>query len=238
MLAQIKQSFINLIFPPLCLHCKGLTAAPNELLCQNCLKTLTLLNPSEYCPHCLSADYHPINKLCAACLREPPIFDGVAAAFDYQGPAASLVRQLKYGQQRYLAKGCAAYMSAQFLNLDWPIPDLIVPVPITSTKLFLRGFNQSLLIAQELGSLLQCNVKSLLKRKHSGFSQAGLSRQQRLTLASENFYLSANADIKDKIVLLVDDVMTTGSTLHCCGEALSTSFPSKLYGMVCCYTSH
>ena len=73
----------------------------------------------------------------------PSQFHCIAAAFDYVGPAASLVKKLKYGNQPYLVKGMAGYLVAQFNELQWPFPDAIIPVPLSFSHWLERGYNQS-----------------------------------------------------------------------------------------------
>lgn len=232
------RAFLNLIYPPLCLHCKATPESDSNLLCSNCLALLQLIDPSERCPHCFSASYSPEHHLCSECKRKPPILNGVGASFDYVGPAGSLVKKLKYSDQPYLAKGCAAYMAMQFLRLDWPLPDLIVPVPIAFTHLMTRGYNQSLLLSQELSLILDKPVQEVLVRKSGDFSQAGLTRKQRLKLEGTRFQLKSKLktieSLEEKTILLVDDVMTTGSTMQKCAEAMMEGFPSKLYSLAVC----
>lgn len=163
-----------------------------------------------------------------------PVMDHVSAAFEYVGPAASMIKALKYGGRVYLAKGAAAYLAAQFLRMEWPFPDLVVPVPIAFNHWMHRGYNQSLLLAQELALLLQCPVKESLTRKSGDFSQAGLSSEQRRRLKGDRIGLKRGADLRGKVILLIDDVMTTGSTMRKCAEVLAEEQPSRIYGLVLC----
>lgn len=172
--------------------------------------------------------------MCSVCLRRRPVFDGLAAAFDYAGPAASLIRKLKYSDQPYLAKGCGAYLAAQVLRLEWPIPDAIVPVPLSLSHWFERGYNQSALMAETLSEILKSSVCHALKRKSGDYSQAGLSRQQRVQLDGSTIQLKQGLSLQDKHILLVDDVTTTGSTLRKCAEALLEASPSSIYGITVC----
>lgn len=125
-------------------------------------------------------------------------------------------------------------MAYQFLQLEWPKPDLIVPIPLTFTHQLSRGYNQSLLLAEELGKILDIPVKSILKRKFGDYSQAGLSFKQRVALAENTFSLKDKNSIQDLTILLIDDVVTTGTTLKLAAEALQEGFPSHIYGMTLC----
>jgi len=234
MFKRIAQSFLNLIYPPLCLHCRRGLLNPQHLLCEDCLFILELIDPCTRCSFCFSADCETELRLCPECQKRRSILDGIGAAFDFAGPAASLIKKMKYSNMPYLNKGVAAYMAAQFCRLEWPMPDVIIPVPISLTHLFSRGYNQSALLAESLASLLNRRYCEVLKRKSGDYSQAGLDREQRMALDGEKFICRQGYDLQDKTILLVDDVMTTGSTLRRCAEALQSGYPNNIYALVFC----
>jgi len=231
---RIFDAFLNLIYPPICLHCNSKLSDPSTLLCAQCLSLLELVDPQERCPLCFSVNYCTKKRRCDECYKRHPILNGLAASFDYLGPAATLVKKLKYSNQTYLAEGCGAYLAAQFLSLEWPMPDLIVPVPIAFTHLFERGFNQSLLLAENLAKILQCPVVQPLKRTSGDYSQAGLNKMQRLKLEGSTIYLKKKQVLQDKRILLIDDVTTTGSTLRKCAEALLEGYPTSVHALCVC----
>lgn len=234
MLSQLFAAFVNFIYPSACLHCTIPIGHGEGYFCQNCIAQFELINPEERCPYCFSADYDPKQRVCYPCFMEAPVFKRSAAAFDYHGPAAALVQKMKYANQPYLAKGVGAYMAVQMLKLEWPMPDLIVPVPLTLVHRISRGYNQSLLLAESLGSILKCPVQEVLRRRWLDHSQAGMSRKQRLGLEPDAFSLRKGIDIRDKVILLIDDVMTTGQTLNCCAEILYEGYPTAVYALTFC----
>lgn len=231
----ICKSFVDLAYPPLCFSCNELLY-DSEILCEKCQSFMELLDPQNRCKQCFSEDIEKRKSICFNCTKQSPFFDAAATAFDYMGPAASLIRKFKYSNQPFLAKGLSAYLAAQYLRLEWPMPDLIVPVPITLTHWLQRGYNQSFLLAEELGLLLQRPVADIIHRSIGDYSQAGLSKTQRMNLNSENFTLKAKRSfsIQDKCVLLIDDVMTTGTTLRHCAKALLSDHPAHLYALAVC----
>jgi ComF family protein len=158
----------------------------------------------------------------------------IAAAFDYDGPAATLVKQLKYGGQPYLAEGAGSFLTAQFIRLEWPLPDFIIPMPMAPLRRFERGYNQSQLLAEVIGRLINRPVLNILKRASGDFSQAGLSHKQRLQLSENAITLKSNEQLRDACLLLVDDVMTTGSTLQRCAKALAGGYPESIYAITVC----
>jgi ComF family protein len=195
---------------------------------------MDLINVKERCPRCFSPDYCPKRHLCGHCKNKVFAYQQVGAAFDHEGPAATLVQKMKYSGQYYLAKGLGAYLAVQFYALQWPLPDIIVPVPISILRQFERGFNQSLLLAEELASYISRPVQQILKRQAGGYSQAGLTRELRQALDPDMFYLKKTAAIQDKVILLIDDVATTGSTLNRCAEALREQCPAAVYALAVC----
>ncbi|MEI8365131.1 MAG: ComF family protein [Parachlamydiaceae bacterium] len=236
-LSKIGKSLLDLLYPPLCLHCKESLENGNPIFCTMCSSLLTFIDREERCPYCFSSHFTPGTATCCqSCLEYPLLFDRVASAFDYEGPPATLIKQLKYGGQIHLAKGAAAFLVAQFISLEWPMPDVIVPMPSSFLRRLERGFNQSLLIAETFGQLVNRPVKDILIRTSGDFSQAGLNHEQRLKLRSSSFELKPGISLHDKCVLVIDDVMTTGSSLRCCAEALLPSFPKSLYAMTVCRT--
>ncbi len=225
----------NLLYPPLCFHCEGSLEGENQIFCATCLLQFTPIQKMERCPFCFSADFNPMQeKCCASCVADPLPLKAVAAVFDYLGPAASLVRHLKYGGQDHLASGCGAYLAYQHAELGWPIPDLIVPMPMPRLRKLERGYNQSLLLANALARFLDRPVVELLHRKSTGFSQAGLTVGQRKELNHADFALEKGASHFDKSILLIDDVMTTGSSLRCSAEALAPLYPTAIHGLTLC----
>lgn len=159
----------------------------------------------------------------------------MAASFDYEGPMASLIHALKYGGQFYLAEGAAAYLAAQWLSLGWDKPDFLVPVPISMSRSFSRGYNQSLLLATALGKLIHVPTLDILSRTSEDYSQAGLNREQRQKLAKNSFQVKRNSSIDGTQLLIIDDVMTSRTTLKRCAQALlEGAYPDRLYALTLC----
>lgn len=232
MIQPIIRAFSDLLFPPLCIHCLSQIEGELHHFCRNCFNQLELISPQERCPFCFSPQYCTERRTCPECHKNPPLLDRIAAAFDYYGPASTLVKKMKYGSQYYLADGAAAYMAAQFLQLDWNFPDYLIPVPISTAHWLERGYNQSKLIAEALGELIKVPVIEPIGRRSGDYSQAGLTRAQRLELKGSNFYLKKTPPLLGKRLLIIDDVFTTGSTLRRCAEILYESSPAAVHGFV------
>jgi predicted amidophosphoribosyltransferase len=201
----LKDSFLNLIYPPLCLHCGDSLAKEERQFCTPCLQNLALIEPSERCPLCFC------ERPCMRCRNHPLGLERLAAACEREGPAATLLNLLKRGDSPYLAKGAAALMAAQFLRLEWPLPDLLVPIPLSFLRWWAHGYNPSELLAHSLSEILDRPVASLLKKR-------------------DDYSLKSESEISGKILLLIDLEETS---LRSCAEALSEGEPKAIYGLIC-----
>lgn len=223
----------NFVFPKLCFHCSERIEQQNRLLCKTCFDSLELIDPLTSCPRCFSSDYQKKSS-CPGCYKKTTYLTALASVFEEEGPAGTLVRKLKGGDKPYLAESLAFFMTMQLFKLQWPLPDCIVPVPISNMRLFCRGYNQSLLLAEAMGRLLDRPVLQVLGRKSGEFSQTGLSTTQRHELKSDSLFLKKGKNIQDKKILLVDDVLATGSTLRASAEVMLAGCPQQIYGLTVC----
>jgi ComF family protein len=205
------------------------------VLCSHCSSSMDLIDPSERCPTCCQILWENL-AICGTCTQYPSLYSKVGACFNYEGPAVSLVKKLKYSNQSYLARGMGAFLTAQWERMGWPFPDVIVPVPISLLRWVERGYNQSFLLGEEVSRLLQCPITNVLGRRSIGLRQVGLSFEQRKKMGDHYFYLRRPGVIRNKIVLVIDDVMTSGMTLHRCAEILWEEEPSALYALTFCRT--
>jgi ComF family protein len=232
-LGQLKESLVHFIYPRHCLHCNMLIGPTDPLFCQFCAELLELIDPKERCITCFGL-IEKENTPCSICVKKVSVLDRMAAAFDYIGPAASLIKKLKYANQPYLASGAAAFLAAQFERLNWPFPDVLIPVPLSFTHWLDRGYNQSALLAEYLAQFLQVPIDHVLTRKSGDYSQAGLTLEQRQGLEGKSFKMRQGFDVQDKTLLLIDDVTTTGSTLKKCAETLLEGCPAHIYALTFC----
>lgn len=231
----LYKSLLHLAYPTKCLHCHALLPPEPIVLCSACASLLELASFHARCPICFNF-LEEGEALCEECCNYPSVYLRMAAAFDYEGPAISLVKRLKYAHQPYLAQGMAAFLVAQFDRLQWPMPDALIPVPLSFTHWLERGYNQSALLAEEMGRLLQLPVWHALKRQSGDFSQAALNLEQRKALDGKHFQCKSTYSLKGKVLLVIDDVMTSGFTLRRCAETLNEAHPAALYALTFCRT--
>ncbi len=167
------------------------------------------------CPYSAKAS----NKIDKTFWGRVPIEKGVGAfVFQKDSTVQTLLHQLKYGGEKELAPWIA-----KFLFEKWKAEeqtqhiDLVLPVPIHPRKLRVRGYNQAALLAHELAILMQkpC-LEDALSRVKQTDSQVTHTRAERMENVLGNFKLSHPDKIKEKNILLVDDMLTTGATLEAC----------------------
>lgn len=207
---------LNTLLPPRCVLC-GL---PSEsiCICGPCKRDLPRVG--SQCRQCgLPLSASP-DQVCGQCLQQPPPFYRTVSPLYYRFPADQLVRALKFHRQlaegRVLSHVLCDFVSAQRIKL----PDRLIPVPLHPVKLIKRGFNQ----AYELSSFasrtlgIPQNVTGL-RRKRNTRAQSGLSRQQRLSNVRGAFYWHGR-DHPGHHVAIIDDVMTTGTTVSECARVL------------------
>ncbi len=230
-LSKFSEQLIRFLFPPACPLClETLPPGGNRILCSACEDGIVRL-PENRCPRCLlpfnGVVGHP--HLCPACHKAPPAFATVYALGGYEKTLRSLIQEYKFHQRINLDR-----VLATLLSRDIPAPesfDLIVPVPMHPVELRQRSYNQSLLLARELGRCLEIPVADRLLSKHK---QTAPQHLLAATKRRENLInvFRVNAEIHAAKVLLVDDVMTTGATLQECARVLLQHGARQVCGAV------
>lgn len=221
---------IDLVFPRRCLACREFLGKHRDDLCLACAATWLSLDP-PYCERCAQPFDSPqgISHLCGECLTEEKFCRRVFAAGLYSGLLHDLIVRLKYRYEERLASYLGRRM-AETMEGDY---DLILPVPLYRSRLRERGFNQALLLAREVAKKIRVEVDPFLLTKHrSTLPQAALRGEERRKNLKNAFALSESGKVKDKKLLLVDDVYTTGATLEAVSEVLLEAGASEVEGLV------
>lgn len=213
---------LDFLFPPLCLHCKRLSPF---LFCRGCASFFELIDPSNRCPYCFSDQ--ETNGVCRECVQSKNWGVRMAAALDYLGPVRTLVHKLKNGQRDYLAKTGSSFMALQWDRLEWSLPDAIIPIPPR------RGFqkeNHATLLARELAQLWTCRLYKGLKREWGALPYGRISptqcRESRNTFFIRGLFPSAL-----QTLLLVDDVIHTGTTIRQAAQVLKEAGAKRVYAL-------
>ncbi|PKU26654.1 ComF family protein [Telmatospirillum siberiense] len=211
---------IDVLIPPRCLSCGGVTEAQGTL-CPSCWEGITFLGP----PFCLRCGL-PFEvdtggaMICARCLSDPPRYRRARAVFRYDGASKGLVLGLKHADRVGRAPYFARWMARAGMEL-LAEADLIVPVPLHRWRLFQRRYNQSALLANGLSKLsgVPCRPDALIRVRHTP-KQGSMGRRQRRANLHGAIHLNRHAEVKGRHVLLIDDVLTSGATVEECVRVL------------------
>ncbi len=167
------------------------------------------------CAICARRIPHPHTKMCGTCLRTPPAFDATIVACDYAAPADVLVQDLKFRARLPLAQSFGQMLASALKKQLTSAPELMIPVPLSEARLAQRGFNQAGEIARSVSRHTDIPLQArMCVRVRDTQPQAGLPLSERRVNMRGAFALRLNASVRDRHVLLVDDVMTTGHTLN------------------------
>ena len=200
---------LQLLFPPRCVAC----GQRGALLCNSCLALVKLRHPST------AARYRDLRPL-----------SGVRAAAEFSGPMRQAVHQFKYNGLRALAPTLGQLLWQNWSQQPYPV-ELIVPVPLHSSRLRQRGYNQSALLARELGRHSGLPVSDqVLARKAATPPQVGLNARERM-LNVRGAFVAERSLVRGLSVVVIDDVMTTGATLRACAEELLSAGAREVWGL-------
>lgn len=208
-LLSLLHKLVILFFPPFCVCCKENGA----VLCDECYQ-LIHFNLQPISSNLINQDH----------------LDQVLILAVYQPPISQLIKALKYQHTKEAGKMLAQLL---FLHIIFPEFDLITNAPISKKRLNERGFNQAQLIAERLAKILNKPSGQLLKKIKDTKKQAQSNFQQRLSNLSGCFQVESQYRdfIKDKTILIVDDVISTGSTLNECAKTLKISGAKRIIGV-------
>jgi ComF family protein len=212
----------DLIVPPCCLACRA-PLASHHLLCGRCWREVRFIRAPLCDVTGVPLPYDTGERtVSAGALADPPAYDRARAVACFIGTMRSLVHQFKYADRHDARALFGRWLAEAGSELSAGI-DVIVPVPMSRLRLLLRHFNQSAVLANELGQRTGLPVDPhLLIRARAAKRQVGLTRDQRRRNVAGAFRVPANrlADLKGRNILLVDDVITTGATVNACARAL------------------
>lgn len=224
-LRRIGGALLDQLYPPLCLHCDAPVASA-DALCGACFRALRPIT-RPYCPILglpFEIDLGPEARSAEA-IADPPPFGRARSAAIYDAIARKIVSRLKYGDRPELARFCARLMATAGSDL-WTGSPVLVPVPLHRTRQLTRRYNQSTELARAIGRITGLRVDpTLVARKRRTPQQVGLSASARERNVAGAFAVdpSAAARLAGRRIVVVDDVITTGSTVKAVTKALKRS---------------
>lgn len=191
-----------------------------------CASCYALLVPEEVCrcQQCFLNIAEP--GICGQCQTEPNHFDKIFCLGDYQWPLEPVIKNYKYAKQQHLVKPLSQLLWTQVEQHQICLPDVFCCVPLHWFKQWRRGFNQSELLCQQLAKLAQRPIEKVLSRPRYGSNQAGLNRRQRQRALTASF--ACKSTIKSAHWVLIDDVVTTGSTANTLAKLLKNAGANRV----------
>ncbi|TVS12950.1 MAG: ComF family protein [Wenzhouxiangella sp.] len=206
----------TVLFPPVCMVC-GQDGRPEIDCCSGCEADLPML--AGQCARCGLEMEHDV-ALCGRCAMALPAFQGTWPGFSYQGVIERLITRFKFHGDLAAGRLLADLLARRLVELGAPRPDLMVPVPLHVRRRLQRGFNQSALICRDLSAWFgRLPWSDSLRRHRATAQQSDLPADQRTGNVRGAFGLD-RLPPGVRHVALVDDVMTTGSTLNECARVL------------------
>ncbi len=225
---------LDLLYPRVCGGCGAMTGGEGAHLCWDCQAALEPVS-APFCDCCGD----PVDGVvavaayrCSFCRRRRDGFDLARSAVRYRGPIKDILRGYKYGGQIHLAEDLARLLAVavrvQFCAVRF---DAVIEVPLFRARERRRAFNQSRLLARRLARALELELAPIgaLRRTRDTVTQTGLTAIQRDRNVRQAFAVGEPAWIEGRVLLLVDDVMTTGATVHACARAARAGGAAGVY---------
>ena len=222
MLVNYLNLLINIIYPPKCIICKSDCMNAN-LLCSECFGKISFIT-RPYCKKCGNSLKKILGKCSELnCIYDKHTYSQVRSVIEYNDFSKKIITSFKFNDNFRLIKLFKSWFKYTLSTVNYNDIKLIVPVPLHKSKLKMRGFNQSSILAKIISKISGINYKSniLIKIKNTE-NQSDLSKRLREKNLNGAFSVNAryNKLIEGQKVLLIDDIITTGSTVNECSKTL------------------
>lgn len=214
---------VDWLFPPACGGCGRL----GFRWCEDCQQQVSKI-AGPVCPRC--GEPQADDSVCRSCAETPPAFEALRSYGLFEGKLREAMHRLKYKRDIAMGEALSKHLIEIYNHSKWDI-DLIVPVPLGSLRARERGYNQSGLLGRPLAYAVQKPYRpETLQRIRDTRSQVGLSARERRKNV-EGVFRAHREKVSGKVVLIIDDVTTTGSTISACAQALHEAGASAVYGL-------
>lgn len=225
----------NIEFPSgfSCINCSKEIFDDDFLICDTCKKLLVFLS-GNLCLHC--GNPIPSGNYCLHCKGKKFYCDKIISLFEYDGIVKKFVLNLKYSNKKYYSKSLSKFMAVAFEKEILPC-DLITCVPLCDKRLKQRGYNQSELLATHFANHINKPTNfNIIKRIKETPTQTNLNYGERRKNMVGAFKVINKKLVKDKIIVLIDDVYTTGATITECAKTLKDAGAKAVYGVTSAHT--
>ena len=225
---NLLKAGLNFVLPHTCLICKNTVI--DYGLCGDCFKNIKPITE----PRCVCCGFPLLNrsggKKCGGCLKAEPILK-IRSAIYYTNDSKQIILYLKHADGHEVAPFMARAMVRSIDDIKDSI-DIIIPVPLHKRRLLKRRFNQSADLARAIKQSIPVPLlENILLRTKDTESQGNKSFRKRFNNLKNAFHITENQKIKGKTILLVDDVYTSGATLHNCANTLLKAGVKQVIGV-------
>jgi len=221
---KFKNAFLEMIFPVRCVGC----GTEGEWFCKGCTDKIQL-NKIQHCPVCWRENFN--GKVCENC-RSELAGVWVAASYRCNPELAAVIKTLKYKFSESLVQNLSEILVTTALPKDYSESQVVVPVPLHRKRQRWRGFNQAELLVRPVAEKLNLPFENMLLRVKNTPQQACLARHERLQNLRGAFAISPKFSPQNKIILLIDDIASTGATLSECAKTLKKAGAREVWGLV------
>jgi len=202
---------LSKIWPTTCLLCAGRAQPPHDTICSSCRDDLKVAQHA--CRHCAIPLVTQGDLICGDCQQTKPIFDTAYSYAAYKPPLDRLIQQFKFHQNLSVGRTLGILMARDIQQRGLDKPDVLLPVPLHPLRLRQRGYNQALEMARPVAANLKLPLDfTSCRRQKMTTEQSGLNANSRISNIKNAFNIGAN--FQGKRVAIIDDVMTTGSTVN------------------------
>ncbi len=217
-----------LFSPEKCICCGREKVDETSPFCDSCKRKLIFIR-GKICDYCGA----PITggKVCDKCKENKNDFDKARAIIAYDQASSPMITKFKYSKAKYLEKRLCEILCEGYAKYPELAPDFVTFVPMTEKKLKERGYNQTQVLASLFCEKNNLELKQLLVKSKETPAQAGLDKDKRKENIKDAFEIIAENRklVKDKKILIIDDVFTTGSTTNECAKVLKKAGASSVF---------
>ena len=230
---KVSDLMWNMLSPPLCMACsKEMSVTDTAMFCYDCGKAYYKTG-NFVCRVCGKPIGENADTVCTACKSIKLYIESNVSRYVYKGCIRDAVRNMKFNKQQWICtkfgNALAKTVEGKYADIDF---DMVMYVPMTKLAESNRGFNQACEIAMIIAKKIKTPiVHNVLYKKIGTKTQSGLSRKERFLNVRDSFFVCNAEKLTDKVVLLIDDVYTTGATLNECARLL------KKHGALAVYTA-
>ena len=222
---ELYNETADILFPMYCISCGISISNRSNCVCESCFSKISpVVGGCEYCSGRI------VDGRCTVCSDRMWYIDKNICVAEYSGVMKEVVKHYKFHKRKRIYKRFTKQIADVIDSSDMHF-DFVTPVPMNSRKKWERGFNQSELLAGSVARLYGKQCRSVLREKNATGSQKEMGYRERFLHILDRYEVNRDDVVKDKSVLLIDDVLTTGATINECGRILKNAGAFQVFSV-------